>query len=56
MFKNKGQKSGKKSTVGKEKLAKKDPVQVKLQKISKAMFGRPKTLNNDVSMRSQLNG
>lgn len=54
-FRHKGQKLGKKSVVGKEKMAKADPVHAKLRKISKAMFNKPKAMNGDVAMRSQLN-
>lgn len=54
-FANSGQKKGKKAIDGKGKVAKSDPVQAKLRKISKSMFHRPKTLNGDVSMRAQLN-
>lgn len=64
-FKNSGQKkghSGAESKIGaqkkgyaKEKLAKKDPVQVKLRRVAKSMFNRPKAMNNDAAMRAQLN-
>lgn len=61
-----GQKQGNQGTVGntgshkglkkaKEKLAKKDPVQARLRKISKSMFGQPKTTDGDISMRAQGN-
>lgn len=55
-FKNKGQKPGKKGTVGKEKEMKTAPVDAKLRKISKAMFGRMKATENDALQRAQLNG
>lgn len=55
-FKNSGQKPGKKALVRKEKEMKKDPVQARLRKISKAMFAKQATTHNDISMRAQLNG
>ena len=55
-FKNSGQKNGRPGAKGKEKLAKTDPATAKLRKISKSMFGRRRTLDNDILMRAQLNG
>lgn len=66
-FGNSGQKKGnngamskigsqKGNKYAKESLGKTDPVQVKLRKISKSMFGRRKSLNGDVAQRAQLNG
>lgn len=66
-FKNSGQKAGDngaKSKIGNhkgskyasEKLGHKDPVDAKLRKVSKAMFGRLKPTNNDAMQRAQLNG
>lgn len=44
-----------KEAPAKEKLAKKDPIQAKLRKISKGMFGKGMTKNGDVAMRAQYN-